>query len=122
MLKFPQNQRFNQPILETAGRNGSILTNRERGKHFAHPEFGKRTGKKQISRPPGGEREIFAFHRLLGLDRAHGAGALASAAVDASAGVDFHVVSAHGDRAHGAGGLASAAGDAGVTNFTNNTA
>ena len=30
-----------------------------------------------------GEREIFAFKQLLGLNRAHGAGALASAAGDA---------------------------------------
>ena len=118
MLKLPQNQRFNQPILETAGRNGSILTNRDRGKNLSIQSL---EGGKAKSKSPTlqmGEWEILAFLRLLGLDRAHGAGALASAAVDAGAGVDFHVVSAHGDRAHGAGGLASAAGDAGVTNFT----
>ena len=56
--------------------------------------------------------------RLLSLDGAGGAGALASAAVDAGAGVDDHVAVAHGDRTHGAGALASAAGDAGVRDFT----
>ena len=119
MLKFPQNQRFNQPNLEAVGRIGSILTKRKKRKKSAHPKCGKKGGEKaNLPSSELGGREIFALYRLLGLNRAHGAGALASAAVDASTGVDFHVVAAHGDRAHGAGALASAAGDAGVTNFT----
>ena len=56
--------------------------------------------------------------RLLSLDGAGGAGALASAAVDAGAGVDLHVIAAHRDRAHGAGALTGAAGNASVSNLT----
>ena len=74
--------------------------------------------REQESSPPSrGESGELCSPGLLSLDRAHGAGALASAAVDAGAGVDDHVVVAHGDRAHGAGALTSAAGDAAVTNL-----
>ena len=81
-----------------------------------NPKSGKRGVKSKspaLPRESGGRLD----HRLLGLNRAGGAGALASAAVNAGAGIDLHVIVAHGDRAHGAGGLASAAGDAGVTNL-----
>ena len=78
---------------------------------------GKYAGTKQIPALRTGGRGLWR-HSLLSGDRAHGAGALASAAVDAGAGVDDHVLVAHGDRAHGAGALASAAGDARVSDLT----
>lgn len=80
----------------------------------------KWAGWAEKANPPPSKKEGRGFWvlRLLGLNRAGGAGALASAAVNAGAGVDFHVLGAHGDRAHGAGAFASAAGDAGVGDFT----
>ena len=58
---------------------------------------------------------LFCRLKLVGgSDGAHGAGAGASAAVDASTSVDLHVIVTHGNSAHGASGLAGAAGHAGV--------
>ena len=117
MLNFPQNQRFSQAVLKKGGREGSTLTNGE-GEEKRFSGGGEADGAKANLPPSKGGREIFELNRLLGLDGAHGAGALAGAAVDAGAGIDFHVVAAHRDRAHGAGALASAAGDARVSDLT----
>ena len=72
------------------------------------------TGKKRrtLSGPP--LRSGLWRNRVFSGDSAGGANALASAAVDAAASVDLHVIVAHGDSAHGAGGLTSAAGHAGI--------
>ena len=105
------------------GRNGKS------GWEIWHNDEGKRgrkspcwravcRGEKKAPRLPVQEDGEPCFAVLLSGNRAHGAGALAGAAVDAGAGVDNHVVVAHGDRAHGAGALASTARNAGVTNLT----
>jgi len=80
----------------------------------------KWAGWAEKANPPPSKKEGRGFWvlRLLGLNRAGGAGALASAAVNAGAGIDLHVIVAHGDRAHGASALARAAGDARVSDFT----
>ena len=68
--------------------------------------------------PSQGESGGCLRYRLLSLDRAGGAGALAGAAVDAGTGVDLHMIVAHGDRAHGASALTRAAGDTRVSDLT----
>ena len=116
MLNFPQNQRFSQAVLKKSGREGSTLTNGE-GEEKRFSGGGEADGAKANLPPSKGGREIFELNRLLGLDGAHGAGALAGAAVDAGAGVDDHVVIAHGNSAHGASALTSAAGNTGIVDY-----
>ena len=118
MLNIPQNQRFNQPVLGEGGKNESTLTKGiSRGKTRLSKDW-KNRAEKANSPPSQGRAGNFRTANLLSLDGAGGAGALASAAVDAGAGVDLHMIVAHGDRAHGAGTLASAAGDARVSDLT----
>ena len=116
MLKFPQNRRFNQLILGSLGRNGSTLTKGTRAHKGAVGKIGKCAQEKVRPPPPKGSGGLVRVS-LLGLDCAGGAGALASAAVDAGAGVDDGLAF-QSDRAHGAGALTSAARNTSVSNLT----
>lgn len=80
--------------------------------------IGKRRTKGDPPLPERGAGDLCATVSSLRRDRTGGAGALASAAVDAGASVDLHVIAAHRDRAHGAGALTGAAGNASVTDLT----
>ena len=70
---------------------------------------------KKVPLPSGDGRGLGV--ELLLSDSAHGAAALASAAVDADAGVDNHMLIARGNGPDGAGIHASAAGNAAVIDF-----